>query len=94
MFARHTPEIFAAQIRALLARPDASPLLDAVRCPTLVLVGREDLASPVPQHEEIAARVAGSRLVIVPDCGHMTTLERPAAVAAAMTDWLACSALD
>jgi pimeloyl-ACP methyl ester carboxylesterase len=44
--------------------------------------------SPVSRHKEIAALIDGSRLVIVPDCGHMSTLERPAAVSSALRDWL------
>jgi hypothetical protein len=42
MMSRKTPEIFAAQVRALLARPDASAVLEQIRCPALLLTGRED----------------------------------------------------
>jgi pimeloyl-ACP methyl ester carboxylesterase len=86
---RKTPEIFAAQQRALLARPDASPVLEQIRCPALLLTGREDGWSGPAQHTEMAARIAGSRLVIVPDSGHMSMLERPAEVSAALRTWLA-----
>ena len=55
MFARSSAEVFAAQIRALLARPDASAVLDAIRCPTLVLCGAEDSWAPVSRHREMAA---------------------------------------
>ena len=88
MMSRKTPEIFAAQVRALLARPDASRVLEQIRCPALLLTGREDGWSPPAQHAAMAGKIAGSRLVIVPDCGHMSTLERPAEVSAAMRDWL------
>ena len=88
MIERKTPDIFEAQIRALLARPDASRLLGRIRCPTLVLCGREDGWSPVAVHEEMAAAIAGSELVVIPECGHMCTLERPGAVADAMRAWL------
>lgn len=88
MIARATPEIFAAQIRALLARPDAAPLLAAIRCPTLVLCGRDDAWSPPSRHEFMHERVAGSRLVVVEHCGHMSTMERPDAVTTALAGWL------
>lgn len=88
MISRATPEIFEAQIRALLARPDATPVLAAIRCPTLVLCGREDAWSPPARHEFIHERIPGSRLVIVEHSGHMSPMEQPEAVTAAMATWL------
>jgi pimeloyl-ACP methyl ester carboxylesterase len=88
MFARKTPATFAAQIRALLARPDAAPLLGAVDCPALVLCGREDSWSPLARHEEMARAMSGSELVAVKECGHMAPMERPREVAGAMSRWL------
>ena len=46
------------------------------------------LATPPDLHKEIAAGIAGSRLVIVPDCGHLSTIEKPDAVNAALAEWL------
>ena len=89
MMSRKTPEVFAAQIQALIARPDASPVLAQIRCPALVLTGREDGWSPPAQHAAIAERIARSELVIVPNCGHMSTMEQPAEVSAALRKWLA-----
>ena len=88
MFERRTPAIFEAQIRALLERPDATPLLAHVACPTLVLCGREDRWAPPEQHERMHLAIAGSRLVVVPQCGHMSTIEQPQAVNAALGRWL------
>jgi pimeloyl-ACP methyl ester carboxylesterase len=88
MIERKSPELFEAQIQALLARPDATGVLLEVSCPSLVVCGREDAWSPVLHHEEIAAQIHGSRLEIVPDCGHMSTLERPEAVSQALRQWL------
>jgi len=92
MLERRTPEIFAAQIHALLNRPDASLLLPRISCPTLVLCGREDSWSPLARHEEIAAAISGARLVAVDHCGHMSTMEQPEAVNEAMAQWLAADA--
>ncbi len=76
------------QINALLTRPDATSLLATITVPTLVVVGRHDEWSPVAQHEEIAAAIAGARLEIIEDAGHMTTVERPDEVSALLDGWL------
>ena len=88
MIERNTPDMFAAQIQALLTRPDATPVLAEIRCPTLVLCGREDSWSPLQRHEEMHAAIAGSRLVVIEQCGHMSTMERPDAVSQAFVEWL------
>ncbi len=88
MFERRTPDLFAMQIKALLNRPDATAVLSALRCPTLVLCGREDAWAPPSRHEEMANMIRGARLVIIPECGHMAPLERPEAVNAALRNWL------
>jgi pimeloyl-ACP methyl ester carboxylesterase len=88
MFSRKTPDVFAAQIKALLERPDATPLLTEIHCPTMVLCGRQDAWSTLSGHKEIAARIAHSELVVIEDCGHMSTMERPEHVTAAMNAWL------
>jgi pimeloyl-ACP methyl ester carboxylesterase len=87
MMGRKTPEIFAAQIKALLARPDATPVLPTIHCPTLVLCGRQDAWSPLGAHEEIVAAIPNSRLAVIEHCGHMAPMERPAEVTAAIAGW-------
>lgn len=88
MFDRGSAAQYAAQIHALLNRPDAAPLLPGIACPTLVLTGRQDAWSGPAQHEAMAAAIPGAQLVIVEDSGHMTTLEQPQAVSTALADWL------
>lgn len=78
---------FEAQIAALLARPDRTALLHSLELPTLILCGAEDRWSPLARHEQMAQMIRGSQLVSVPDSGHMSTMERPAAVAAALLAW-------
>jgi pimeloyl-ACP methyl ester carboxylesterase len=80
---------FKRQQAAIMGRPDNRPLLASIRCPTLVLVGREDALTPVDLAREIAAGIPGARLKIVPDCGHLSTMERPDAVNHALRAWLA-----
>jgi pimeloyl-ACP methyl ester carboxylesterase len=88
MFERKSPDAFEAQMNALLGRPDATPVLAQIRCPVLILTGREDAWSPPVTHQMMAGAILGSKLVIVPESGHMSTMEQPAAVARAMRDWL------
>ena len=82
------PDAFVRQLRAIMSRPDSCPLLASIRCPTMVLVGDGDITTPPELAREIAAGIAGSRLAIVPDCGHLSTIEKPDAVNAALAEWL------
>lgn len=89
MVARFTPEVFAAQIDALLGRPDAAPVLAQLRCPTLLACGRQDAWSPLSRHERMQALCpAGAALVVIEDSGHMSTMEQPAQVSQALVDWM------
>jgi pimeloyl-ACP methyl ester carboxylesterase len=88
MIERQTPTIFEAQINALLGRPDARPVLNGLRCPTLLACGRQDAWSPLSRHEEMHAMVLGSRLVVIEDSGHMSTMEQPDAVSRALVEWM------
>ena len=88
MIARKTPDVFAAQIKALLERPDVTAVLPQIQCPALVLCGRQDGWSVLAHHEEMASMIPNSRLTVVENCGHMSTMERPAEVTAALRDWL------
>jgi pimeloyl-ACP methyl ester carboxylesterase len=83
-----SPEDFARQQNALLTRPDATLLLGEIQCPTLVATGRHDGWSPVAQHEDIAGRIAGSTLVVFENAGHMSPVETPDDVTAALRAWL------
>lgn len=62
--------------------------LGKIRVPTLVMVGDEDVATPIPKSERICAGIPGSRLVIIPNAGHSSTLENPEAVNAALDSFL------
>ena len=88
MAAETEPEAFVRQQKAIMSRPDSRPLLASIRCPSLVLVGEGDELTPPELAKEIAGGISGARLVVVPDCGHLSTLEKPEAVNAALTDWL------
>jgi pimeloyl-ACP methyl ester carboxylesterase len=83
------PEAFVRQLRSIMGRRDSRPMLPSIRVPTLVLVGDEDRLTPPEQSREMAALIPGARLVVVPGSGHLSTLERPDEVGAALRDWLA-----
>lgn len=81
-------DAFLRQQTAIMNRPDSRPGLAAIGCPTLVLCGHEDQPTPVDRHREIAADIADARLVVVPECGHLSTLERPETVNRELRAWL------
>jgi 3-oxoadipate enol-lactonase len=77
--------------RALLRlrdRPDATAGLAAITVPTLVIVGDEDVATPVPEARFLAEHIRGARLEIVSGAGHLSNLERPEAFTMALTRFL------
>lgn len=82
------PEAFVRQMKAIISRPDSRPMLASIRCPTLVLCGDGDVATPPELSREIADGIPESRLVVVSHCGHLSTLEQPAAVNTALAEWL------
>lgn len=88
MWRRASPQIFGRQVRAALTRRDLTPVLATIACPTLVLCGASDSWSPPAQHEAIADAIPHARLVVLPDCGHMVTLEAPERLNAELQRWL------
>ncbi len=76
-------------IRSILARDDVTSELGAIEVPTLVVVGDEDRDPGVLASAALAARIRGADLVVLPDTGHLSALERPEAFAAALLDFLA-----
>ncbi len=83
-----TPAGVAACQRGMARRPDSTPTLAAITCPTLVVVGEHDAGTPPAEAEKMAAAVKGSRLVRIPDAGHLSNLENPAAFDAALAEFV------
>ena len=81
-------DAFARQQRAIMSRADSRPRLAAIRCPTVVVCGREDALLPLEVHEEMAHGIPGAKLRVIEACGHLAPLERPADVAAALRELL------
>lgn len=82
-------DAFLRQQKAIMGRPDSRPGLAGIACPTLVLCGRQDALTPVALSEEIAGLIPGADLVVIDDCGHLATMERPDEVNAALRTWMA-----
>ncbi len=87
--AANNPRGLAAASLAMARRTDFTPLLPAIDCPTLLIVGREDVVSPPAEMAAMAAAIPGARLVEIPGAGHLSPMERPDEVSAAILAFLA-----
>ena len=83
------PDAFIRQQTAVMARIDSRPSLAQIKVPTLILSGDQDKLIPNDLSREMAGMIAGAKLVIVPDAGHMAPIEQPQAVIAAFDEWFA-----
>ena len=85
-------EAYKRQQTAIAGRTDNHTQLAKIDCPTLLLCGRQDMATPLALHERMAAVIPGdgrgAELTVIDDCGHLSPLERPAEVSAALRQWL------
>jgi pimeloyl-ACP methyl ester carboxylesterase len=80
--------------RAMADRPDSFETLRAVTVPTLVVVGEEDTLSPPADAQAMADAVPGATLVTIPGSGHLTAVEAPDELNAALLEFLESVALD
>jgi pimeloyl-ACP methyl ester carboxylesterase len=79
---------FVRQQQAIMDRPDNRPFLAQIKCPTVIIVGRDDALTPVKVSEEMHAGLPGSVLEVIPMCGHLATMEAPDAVNTILARWL------
>jgi 3-oxoadipate enol-lactonase len=84
----NSTEAIAGAIRALMSRPDSTPLLASIHVPTLILVGDEDVVTPRALSDEMHRAIPGSELVVIERCGHLSNLEQPAAFGTALARFL------
>ncbi|MBD8891974.1 alpha/beta fold hydrolase [Roseibium litorale] len=82
------PDAFIRQMEAIMARDDARPFLPSISCPTLVVVGDGDTLTPPSLAQEIHELIPDSELVTIAGSGHLSTLEAPDEVIAALSAWL------
>jgi pimeloyl-ACP methyl ester carboxylesterase len=81
------PEAYIRHQQAIIGRPDSRPMLASLTLPTVVVVGEADQTTPVGVAREMHEGIGGSRLVIVPEAGHLALLEQPEIVNAALVEW-------
>lgn len=80
---------FPAQVKALIERRDSRADMPGYDLPVQLICGRGDMLTPLAFHEEMAALIPGAALTVIEDCAHMSTMERPLEVNAALRSWLA-----
>jgi 3-oxoadipate enol-lactonase len=88
LIAQASPSGVANAQRAMAARPDSRPLLSRVRVPTLVLVGSEDALTPLAESVTMATAIPDAQLQVIPNAGHLSNLEQPAAFNRALLGFL------
>lgn len=83
------PAAVAWAQRAMAARPDSFDTLRGFDRPALVVVGQEDVLSPLPDAEAMAEALPCGRLVVLPEAGHLTAVETPESFNAHVATFLA-----
>lgn len=79
---------YVRQNEAVAARPDLLDGLRSIAVPTIVVVGADDLMTPLPCSQAIADAIPGAALHVIPHCGHLPPIERPHATAELLRDWM------
>ena len=79
---------FVRQQQAIIERPDYRPILETIQVPTLIVVGEDDEITPPAESEEIHRGIPHSRLVLLPECGHLPPLEYPQLTTQLLSEWL------
>ncbi|MGQ0583861.1 MAG: alpha/beta fold hydrolase [Reyranella sp.] len=81
-------EIYKRQEELAAIRADRRPDLPKIKCPTIVVCGRDDAATPLFLSEEMAAAIPGSELIVIEQCGHLISMEKPEETSAILRRWL------
>ena len=81
-------ETFIRHLKATMERPDSRPELARIDCPTLVMVGDSDRVTPPELAVEMAENIRNANLVVIPECGHLSLLEKPQEVTHALIAWM------
>ncbi len=70
-------DIYRRQEELAAIRTDRRPDLPRIKCPTIVVCGRDDAATPLFLSEEMAKAIPAAALVVIEQCGHLITMEKP-----------------
>jgi len=76
MMLKTKPEGAAAALLGMAERDDQTEFISSIQVPALIIVGREDAITPVADSEKMQSRIAGSRLVVIENAGHVSNLEQ------------------
>lgn len=76
------------QLKAVMNREDQRTILPSIKCPTMIIVGKEDHICPVHMSEYMAATVPNAKIEIIENAGHLVTLEQPEKVSRHLREWL------
>lgn len=88
MMAQAPVEGIVGALEAMMVRPDSSGILATIDVPTLIVVGEEDVLTPVKEARAMQERIPGSRLEVIAQAGHLSSMERPAAFNHLLTEFL------
>jgi pimeloyl-ACP methyl ester carboxylesterase len=77
VLAVNKPDVIHTDLAACNAYKDAPARAAAVKCPTVLVLGDGDLMTPAPKAKPLTAAIAGSKTVVIPNCGHFMMVERP-----------------
>lgn len=94
MVAQASVEGIVGALEAMMVRPDSSPTLATIDVPTLVIVGEEDVPTPMREARYLAERIPGARLEVIAQAGHLSNMERPAAFNHLLTEFLGALTYD
>ena len=81
-------EIYKRQEELAAVRADRRPDLPKIKCPTIVVCGRDDAATPLFLSEEMVKAIPAAALVIIEQCGHLITMEKPEETNLILSTWL------
>jgi pimeloyl-ACP methyl ester carboxylesterase len=88
VMAQAKPDAIVGALEAMMSRPDSTALLATISVPTLIVVGEEDVPTPVKESRAMHSQIPGSRLEIIAHAGHLANMERPAAFNHVLTEFL------
>lgn len=81
-------EIYKRQEELAAVRADRRPDLPKIKCPTIVVCGRDDAATPLFLSEEMAKAIPAAALVVIEQCGHLISMEKPEETNLILSTWL------
>lgn len=82
------PRAIDAALAAMMERPDSTPDLPRMSCPTAIIVGERDAVTPLAEAERMQKLMPRSRLTVIPGAGHLANIERPDEFSQALHDFL------